>query len=118
MSYLAYKTVHLVGVFMVLLSIGALILLYAVKEERPALRKLAFATNGIGLLLALVAGFGLIAKLGLGFPIWVLIKILIWVAFLGLASMIKRQPGSAAAFWWTTLALASAAAYLALFKPF
>ena len=48
--------------------------------EKCRARKLAGMTHGIALLLILFTGFGMIAKLGLGFPLWVWVKlVVIWL---------------------------------------
>lgn len=118
-SYQAYKILHLVGVFMVLLSLGGLVVLRGTGQEKSSpWWRLGAATNGIGLLLSLVAGFGLVARLGVGWPGWVLVKILIWLVLGGMVAVLGRAPESGRAVWWTALVLAAAAAYLANIKPF
>lgn len=118
-SYNAYKVLHLIGVFMILVSLGGLIAASALNSGREsALRKLAMITNGIGLLLALVAGFGLLAVLQLGWPGWIFGKILIWVLLAAMSALIRRRPENVSLYWWGALILAAAAACLALYKPF
>ena len=118
-SYNAYKVLHLVGVFMILVSLGGLMAASAANAGRKsALHKLAMITNGIGLLVALVAGFGLIALLRLDWPYWVSGKILIWLLLAAMSALIRRHPESVSLYWWGALILASAGSYLAIYKPF
>ena len=55
------------------------------------LARLLRIVHGVSLLLILVAGFGLLAKLGLAgsWPLWVTVKILVWLA-LGAAPVFLR----------------------------
>ena len=120
-SYTAYKVLHLAGVILVLFSLGGLIVVNAVESQRhTSLRKLALVTNGIGLLIALIAGFGLLARLAITMPWpgWVYGKILIWLLLAGMSALIRRRPESVSLFWWGSLLLATIAAYLAVYKPF
>jgi len=61
MSYDFFKILHLLGVFMVLVSLGGLIVLGVVEDSRW--RKLAAMTNGIGLVVVFIGGFGLLGLL-------------------------------------------------------
>ena len=84
-SYSIYKIVHLLGVMMVFLSLGGVIM-HAINggEKEHSWRKPVAITHGIGLLLALVGGFGLLARLGVmhgTLPGWVLAKLGIWFVF-------------------------------------
>ena len=121
MSYLTYKVIHLLGVFTILVAMGGLIVLGATGQERKSpWRRLATMTNGIGLFLVMVAGFGLLARLQIDWPWpgWVFSKILIWLIFGFAISLALRIPKSAQYLWWGSLLLAGVAAYLANFKPF
>lgn len=120
MSYLVYKWIHLVGVFMVLVSFGGLVVVHSLAPANARWRRLGAITNGIGLAVVLVAGFGLMARLGLGatFPVWLLLKLLIWLLFGALMMVVGRKPELAGGLWWSSLILAALAAYLALYKPF
>ena len=71
----------------------------------------------LGLVLLLVGGFGMLAKLGVsGIPGWVHPKILIWV-LLGLAVAVPyRKPELARPLWFAAPILALIAAYLGLNK--
>jgi len=72
MSYTIYKVLHLMGILFLFLSLGTAISLSAADSARAGMRKLASITHGVALLVILVAGFGLLARLGLtsGMPGW------------------------------------------------
>ena len=116
MSYSLFKILHLSGVFMVLVSLGGLIVLGVVEDSRW--RKLAGMTNGIGLVVVLIGGLGLLGQLQVGWPGWILGKILIWLVFAVLMVLAKRASRLGSALWWGSVVLAALAAALANFKPF
>ena len=67
MSYEVYKIIHLLGLSMVLMSLGGIILhsINGGSKGSNTFRKGAMITHGVGLFLLLVAGFGMLAKLGI-----------------------------------------------------
>ena len=118
MSYEIYKIIHLLGLTMVVLSLGGIIV-HAINggtKSTNAFRKGAVITHGVGLLLLLVAGFGMLARLGIhSFPGWVVGKLVIWLtlgAFVGLAYKQKL----ARKLWFIIPVLVVLAATLAIFK--
>ncbi len=117
MSYEFYKWMHISSLALLLLACG-LLAATASGNTPPGLRKFGSALHGIGLLLMLVAGFGLLARLGLarGWPGWVWGKILILAAIAVFPWLVRKipKPGVHVAI---LLALTFAAAYLAIFKP-
>lgn len=118
MDYSFYKITHFIGIFMMLTSMGGLIFFSGAGSKNDSWGKMAFATNGIGMLVALIGGFGVIAKLGLGFPGWILAKIAIWFVFALLVMAVRRTPYRSSLYWWGSIVLASVAAYLGHLKPF
>ncbi len=115
MSLLAYKVLHLVGGFLLFAALGYLAL-------RPADKaiKLPSISHGIALLLLLVSGFGMLAKLGimgLSWPLWIWLKLVIWLLLGAALVLVRRLPRHAALWWWLFPLLGGAAAYLALYKP-
>ncbi|MFQ5929099.1 MAG: hypothetical protein ACE5MK_05330 [Acidobacteriota bacterium] len=120
-SYSIYKIIHLIGIFMIFVSLGGLIVVSATDEANSSRwRKLAAITNGIGLVVVMVAGFGLLARLPIDWPWpgWVFLKMLIWLIFAAMIVLTGRVSKSGNYLWWGSLLLAGVAAYLALFKPF
>ena len=118
MSYAFFKILHFIGIFMVLVSLGGLIVLGVVQDSRW--RKLAAMTNGIGLVVVFIGGFGLLGLLQLSWPWpgWILFKILIWLLFAVLMVLAKRASRLGTSLWWGSLLLAAIAAALANLKPF
>jgi hypothetical protein len=120
---LVYKNLHLLGVLMIFVALGGLILqqIQATTRE-PVWRKPVAITHGIGMVLALVGGFGMLARPEIGiiwpWPGWVIGKIIIWLVLGVLVALIGRLPALAKPLWWVTIALGAIAAYLALNKPF
>ena len=120
MSYAAYKVIHILGVLFVFTSLGALMLASQAAVERGAL-KLAGMTHGIALILVLVAGFGTAAKLGLpnpgAWPLWLWIKVTVWLVLGGIIVLIRRSPQLVGLLWWLLPLLGGIAAWAAVFKP-
>ena len=120
-SYAIYKNMHFLGIFMILVAMGGLILQQInTRTREQAWRRPVAITHGIGMVLVLVGGFGLLARLGIHWPWpgWVIGKVIIWLVFGVLIAVIGRSPSLAKPLWWITIALGALAAYLALNKPF
>ena len=119
---LIYNNLHLIGVFMILMALGGVIVqqIHTTTAPERVWRRSVAITHGIGMILALVGGFGMLARLGIFWPWpgWVIGKIIIWLVFGILIARIGRTPTLAKPLWWTTIALGAIAAYLALNKPF
>jgi hypothetical protein len=118
MSLLAYKVLHLLGIFLLFAALGVLTLRAAQGEERS---KLASATHGIALLIILVGGFGAMARLGLAhdwrFPLWIWVKLGIWLILGAAPVLARRMPRLATLWWWLFPLLGATSAYFALYKP-
>jgi hypothetical protein len=116
--YEAYKVMHLVGVFMVVAGLAAMPIVMSIGGGNPHGRRLAAMTHGGGLAIALLAGFGMLARLhlspGQG---WVIGKLVIWLALGGMIAVAKRQSQRAGFVWILTFILAGTAGYLAIYKP-
>ncbi len=57
-------------------------------------------------------------KLGFPFPLWVWLKLVIWLLIGASIALIRRMPAQARVFWFAFPALGAVAAYLAIYKPF
>lgn len=121
MSYEFYKVLHLLGLILLFFGLGGLLLAaYAKVELKKQARILGFVSHGVGLLLILVSGFGMAARLGLvsGLPNWVKAKVGIWL-LLGLAISVVKRRGyigwPIAILLW---GLGITAAFIAINKPF
>lgn len=118
MPEIFYRVLHLVGILMTMVAIGSLVA--AAREGTPSksARRFGSMLHGIGLLVVLVAGFGLIAKLDYKFEGWVIGKLVIWFVLGGITAVIMKAPRLATLCALVTIALGSAAGYLVWAKPF
>ncbi len=108
-----YQILHVVGIIMIFMGYGALLARSLVKSDSKSVRKLGSITSGIGLLLVLVAGFGMMAKLGYSITTpWLIVKIIIWLALGGVITLINRKPELAKTLWWSILGLGALAAFM------
>ncbi|HEX4953251.1 MAG TPA: hypothetical protein VF017_07650 [Thermoanaerobaculia bacterium] len=118
MSPVFYKLLHLLGVILLFLSLGGFALkAFAGGSATEDGKKIAAATHGLALLLLLVSGFGLLAKMQLGFPTWAWIKTGLWVILGGVGVAVRRMPWYAKLWWLLIPALGLLAAYLGVAKP-
>ena len=99
-------------------AIGGAVVRSVLSEKSAALEKLILINHGLGLFLILVAGFGQLAKIGMVFSGWVIVKMIIWLFMGALIMPIKKKPEMKTIWWYTALVLGTLAAYLALYKPF
>lgn len=122
MSYETYKAIHLLGILLLFTALGGSAML-ALRggddaQVRPY-RKMLAATHGVALLVVFVAGFGLMARLGImtGWPLWIWVKLGVWLALGAVVVIIRRKPELGRA-WYVVLPLiGSIAAYVAITKP-
>src|SRR5690606_19732819 len=111
-----YKLLHLIGIVVLLAGLGAA--LVTAKGGGPG-RRIGMLMHGVGLLLVLVAGFGLQAKTeNLGFPGWLLAKIGVWVLLAMLPVLVRRSILGATSAVLAAVVLAGTAVYLVLYRPF
>lgn len=113
MSYEFYKVLHLVGLVTLFIALGALAV---VPAER---RKPFMSLHGLATLVMLVAGFGLLAKLGLmkDWGPWVYAKIAIWLVLGAMPVVLRRKPNLAFPVLLISIALGACGAFLAIYKP-
>ncbi len=77
------------------------------------------STYGLGLVIALVGGFGLLARIGVQhgqMPVWAMFKIGIWGVFLALLFLLQRRPSWTRYVWHLAILLGATAAYIAVNK--
>lgn len=124
MSITTYKLIHLLGVLLLMVALGGMATHAATKGskmENPSHRAL-LALHGLGALMALVGGFGLLARMGLqmegGFPGWIWGKLILWVLLGGLVALPYRRPGMARLLIFLVPLLGFVGAILANLKPF
>lgn len=118
MSYEFYKILHVFSVIVLFTSLGTLAV--ATRDDTGRLRKLAQLGHGIALTLLFVAGFGLMARLGMfgSIPVWAWIKIGLWLVLALIVLPMRRQPGWLTALWISIPIVGGIAVWLAVQKPF
>jgi hypothetical protein len=118
MSYEFYRVVHVFGIILLFTSLGTLAATAGATDAR--LRRLAAAAHGIALTIVLVAGFGLLARLGMfgAIPAWAFAKLAIWLLLALLVLPLRRRPEWALWLWLAMPLAGGAAAWLAIAKPF
>lgn len=120
MSIEFYRVLHLCGIFMLLSGLAALWGVYVSSGQPPAGQRKALAIiHGMGMLFALLGGFGMAAKLGYlaSFPLWLILKIVIWLVLGGSMVLAKRKASIGPTLVLIWVALGTLAAYLAITKP-
>jgi hypothetical protein len=121
MSYEFYKVLHIFAAFTVLMSLGGIALHTSNGGTREyANRKWIAMIHGIGLLLSLVGGFGLLARLGMmgGLPGWVLVKLCVWLALGAAPVLFYKKSAISKSLFFGVLLLATIAVAMAVYKPF
>lgn len=111
---------HLVGVFLVLMPLAAVQFHVLLGGDRGHRFKRPIAViHGIGMLLSLVGGFGLLAKLQLTamIPGWAWLKLVLWLILGAMIGMTYRLKARAWTGWWLIFGLAALSAALGIFKP-
>ena len=101
MSPLVYQILHVSSA--VLLVAFTFQACAAPKADR---RKFLMSVTGVLALVVLVAGFGLAAKRGYGFPAWMIVKLVCWLGIAGLSGMAFRKPEKGPLLTWVGALLA------------
>ena len=116
MTYETYKIMHLVGLIVLYLALGAVLLSPENNGEKPP--KVAAALHGIGLLVMLVAGFGMLDRLNVAWPwpTWVFLKLGIWILLGAMPVLVRKGIIPRSLGWLFAGALGGAAAWLAITK--
>jgi hypothetical protein len=110
MDYSTYKIIHLTGIAALALGVGGML-------AGGSHRKTFSILQGIGLLVMLVSGFGLLAKLHLGFPHFAIAKTALWLV-IGVMPVVLRRLRVPAIFGiLISLALVAVMAWLGVMKP-
>ena len=127
LNYSVYKLLHLIGIFSLFLAVGSVLGrnldVDSNKSSSGHLKvqksKWSAPLHGVGLLLIIVSGFGMAAKLGImrTLPTWMTGKLLIWVILGSSLTLAKRKLIPAPILALILIALGGLAAYLGLWKP-
>ena len=118
MSYEFYKILHVFSAFVLFTSLGTLAA--TIRHDSSRLRRLARVGHGIALALLFVAGFGLMARLGMfgSIPVWAWIKIGLWLVLALIVLPLRRQPRWVTALLISIPIIGGLAVWLAVQKPF
>lgn len=122
MSYQFYKLLHLLGIFSLFGALGGLAAARMGARSGGAGETRAFnVLHGLALAIIFIAGFGMLAKLGMGSPgtwgSWVWIKLAIWLLMGAALVAMKRAKGAAPTVLVFFTVLGAVSAWAALFKP-
>lgn len=110
MDYTAYKLIHLVGIAAVALGTGGMM-------ANGNNRKVFAIWQGVGLLVMLVSGFGLLAKLNLGFPHFAIVKTVLWILVAAMPVILRKLKAPLSAAILVSLTLVGILAWLGVTKP-
>lgn len=111
MPLAAYHLLHIVGLILVFIGFGALLSSEGAKSSMK--------WHGTGLLISLVSGFGMLAKMGLfsALPTWVFIKLGLWVVLAFLPVLAKRRVVKAPVVLVIAVLIGALMGYLGYLKP-
>ena len=112
MDPVIYSILHVASA---MLLVGVTFQAFAAPEAGR--RKMALMASGILSLVMLVAGFGLLTKLGYGFPIWVIVKLVCWLGISAMAGIAFRRPEKAKVWTIVTIVLLLVALIMVYQKP-
>ena len=110
MDYTTYKIIHLIGIAALALGLGGML-------AGGGNRKTFAILQGIALLVMLVSGFGLLAKLHLGFPHFAMVKVALWPVIGMLPMLLRRMKIPLLGGICIMLALVGIMAWLGVMKP-
>jgi hypothetical protein len=110
MDYTTYKLIHLVGIAAVALGTGGMM-------ANGNNQKLFAIWQGVGLLVMLVSGFGLLAKLHLGFPPFAIVKTILWILVAVMPVILRKLKAPLSVAILVSLTLVGVLAWLGVTKP-
>ena len=120
MPYPIYKLIHFFGIVMSVVAIAvtcAHVLRGGTRADNPWRKTLGIA-HGVGGFLIILGGFGMLARLGAGFPGWAIAKLGVLMLLGAALNMPYRSRGAAKPVLLALPLLVVLAAFFALYKPF
>ena len=113
MSYVVYKWIHYIALTLLIVGLTGVADTAMLKDQKTA--KLPLFLHGFGLLLLLISGFGLAARLGIftELPTWLILKLVLWLLIGALVVLVRRK---AVLGLTLSLVILSGIYYLAVFK--
>jgi uncharacterized membrane protein SirB2 len=123
-SYEFYKVLHILGILVLFSSLGALAMLVSrgsSAQEVAGHRKFLVMLHGVAMVIVFVAGFGLMARVGVvmgkPWPTWIFLKLAIWLALGGAMVLVRKKPELGRVWLLAFPVLGAVAAYVAAVKP-
>jgi hypothetical protein len=121
-TYETYKLLHLVGLILVFLGFGGLLLGSRDADADAPPSRMAMILHGVGMLVMLVAGFGVLARMSISWswpwPGWVFAKFGAWLLIGALPVLYKRRLVPPIVVLVIAIAIGVTAAWIAINKPF
>lgn len=124
-SHQLYNVVHIIGIVLAISALGGAVVLAMTGGSAPThrpLRRLLAILHGAGVLLILIGGFGMLARLGGmhggGFPLWLWVKIGVWAVIAVALFIALRKATLARPLLLALPVLGGLATYMAIYKPF
>ena len=105
-----YRLLHIIGIAALFIGLGGM---FAAGEDASR-RKIFGMWHGIGLLIILISGFGNLAKLHLGFPLFAMVKTGLWLALGALPVLARKKILSPGIAIGAALVLAAILAWIGL----
>lgn len=112
MKLTTYHVLHLSSIIVLL---GYTFYAFAAPAET---RKRVVMITGVAALLTLITGFVMLGKLHLGFPGWIVVKLVCWLGLSVMVSFAYRRRAQADAFMIIALVLAITAVAMVFVRPF
>ncbi len=113
MNYTFYHLLHLLSVFFL---VGSAV--WAISNPMQSEKKKVSMFSGIAGLVALISGFGLIAKAKYGFPVWVIVKMVVWFLLVVLVGSAYKRREHKKQVLIALIILVSIAISMVTLKPF
>src|ERR1700729_3326014 len=110
MPYTTYQIIHLIGLAALAIGMGGMM-------ANGNNRKVFAIWQGIGLLVVLVAGFGMLAKGKMGLPHFAIVKLVLWVVVGALPVILRKLNASISTAIIVSLTLVGILAWLGVTKP-
>lgn len=117
-SYSVYHVLHITSILALFMTLGAYA--FAGANAEPGTRKFLGILHGVAVFLVLLGGFGLAARINMlhgAFPLWLNIKLAIWLLLAGSVAFLKRKPELARVSMVLLILLGGTAAWAVSNKP-
>ena len=102
MPYVVYKAVHYLGIFSLVVILGAALAAPRGDSEAGSRRRRGIL-HGTALFVVLLGGFGMLARLGVDhaglLPGWVWVKLGLWTVLGAVPFVVRRRPQSRGSRW-------------------